>query len=128
MTTASDIELFLKILFRRKSIKMLKLERPLFFNFYKKYLEFSLLFVLLIFASIISVSKKLFYCFILVSLNMTSQKHKEKQKQKLLQKASQNCLAIKLFLREMNHLLVLTPTYLICKMIYRFHLKLSSLK
>ena len=47
MTTASDIELFLKILFRRKSIKMLKLEKPLFFNFYKKYLEFSLLFVLL---------------------------------------------------------------------------------
>ena len=60
--------------------------------------------------------------FILVPLNMTLQKRKEKEKQKLLQKDS-FCLSIKLFLREMNQLLVLiwSPTHLIYKMIYRFY-------
>ena len=60
--------------------------------------------------------------FILVPLNMTLQKRKEKEKQKLLQKDS-FCQSIKLFLREMNQLLVLiwSPTQLIYKMIYRFY-------
>ena len=35
------------------------------------------------------------FCFILVPPNMASQRHKEKQKQKLLQKASQNFLSAK---------------------------------
>ena len=39
--------------------------------------------------------KNLFCCFILVPLNIPSQNRKTKEKQKLLQKASQNCLSIK---------------------------------
>ena len=35
------------------------------------------------------------FCFILVPPNMASQRHKEKQKKKLLQKASQNFLSAK---------------------------------
>ena len=46
------------------------------------------------FVSIISMLKILFFYFILVPLNMPSEKGKEK-KQKLLQEASQNCLLVK---------------------------------
>ena len=56
-------------------------------------IQFSVCFVSSV--SIISISKNLFFCFILVPLDMPSQKRKEKQKQKLLQKASQNWLSIK---------------------------------
>ena len=76
-----NIQPFLKILFRRKSIKLLKLEVPLFSLFYKIEIfgtQFSVCFVS--FESISSISKNLFFCFILVPLNMSLQKCKEKQK------------------------------------------------
>ena len=58
---------------------------------------------------------------------MLSQKRKENQKQKLLQKASQIVYELKLFLRKMNHLLVLIPTPSQLSQ-QSFHLKLSNLK
>ena len=69
---------------------------PLFCHFYKSKIsgiQFSVCSAS--FVSIISISKNLFFCFILVPLNVPSQKRKEKQKQKLLQKASRKCLSIK---------------------------------
>ena len=54
---------------------------------------------------------------------MPLQKLKEKQKQKLLQKASPNYLSVKaIFERnEPSSSLTRTPTHLIYKAIYRFH-------
>ena len=54
---------------------------------------------------------------------MPSQKRKEKQKQKLLQKASPNYVSVKaIFERnEPSASLIQTPTHLIYKAIYRFH-------
>ena len=83
--TLENIQPFLKILLWRKSEKLLKLEVHCFVIFIKmKYLEFLLF-----------LHQKKFFCFILVPLNIPSQKQKEKQKQKLLQKASQNCPSVK---------------------------------
>ena len=75
--------------------------------------------------------KNLFiFCFTLVPINMPSQKHQKRRKRNRYKKQVKIVCQLKLFLREMNQLLVLipSPTHLIYKMIYRFHLKLSNLK
>ena len=61
---------------------------------------------------------------------MPSQKHKKKQKQKLLQNTKQNCLSIKtIFERNEPSTSSHTDThYCIYKMIYRFYMKLFNPK
>ena len=61
---------------------------------------------------------------------MASQRHKEKQKQKLLQKASQNFLSAKAIFERNEPSTIYYKDFhsLIYKMIYRFYLKLSNLK
>ena len=54
---------------------------------------------------------------------MPSQKHQKRRKRNRYKKQVKIVCQLKLFLREMNQLLVLiwSPTHLIYKMIYRFH-------
>ena len=64
-------------------------------------------------------------------INMPSQKRKEKQKQKLLQKASQNCVSIKaIFERNEPSTSSHTDTHSpsLQNDLHRFYLKLSNLK
>ena len=121
-----NIHLFLKILFRRKSTKLLKLEVPLFCHFYKSRtsrIQFQCLFCQ--FYNYYLYIENFIFCLTLVTINMPSQKRKKRR--------NRNCYIVcqlKPFLTEMNQLLVpiRLPAHLICKMTYRFHLKLSNLR
>ena len=130
-TSFCNIQPFLKFLFRGKSIKLLKLEVPLFCNFYKNKISgiwFSVCFVS--FVSIVSILKNLFFASYQYFLICHGKSTKKIKNRKCYKNQVKNVCQLKLFLREINHLLVLiwTPTHLIYKMIYRFHLKLSNLQ
>ena len=122
-----NIQPILKILFWRKSIKLLKLEAPLFCLFYKIKIfgiQFSVCFVS--FESISSISKNLYQHLLICHCKNP----KKSRNINCYKKQFKNVCQLKLFLREMNHLLVLirTHSHLIYKMIYRFFMKLSNLK
>ena len=80
--------------------------------------------------AIVTTHSIFLFCFTLVAINTTSQKRKKRKSRNCYKKQVKIVCQLKLFLREMNQLLVLipSPTHLIYKMIYRFHLKLSNLK
>ena len=61
---------------------------------------------------------------------MPSQKREKRRNRNCYKKQVKTVCQLKLFLREMNQLLVLIrlPTHLIYKMIYRFQIKLSNLR
>ena len=80
--------------------------------------------------AIVTTHSVFLFCFTLVAINMPSQKRKKRRNRNCYKKQVKIVCQLKLFLREINQLLVLIrlPTHVIYKMIYRFHLKLSNLK
>ena len=80
--------------------------------------------------AIVTTHSIFLFCFTLVAINMPSQKRKKRKSRNCYKKQVKIVCQLKLFLREINQLLVLMrlPTHMIYKMIYRFHLKLSNLR
>ena len=106
-----NIQPFLKILFRRKSIKLLILEVPLFCNFYKNKIsgiQFSVCFVS--FVSIISISKNYFFAFHQYLLMCHRKNARKSSNRNCYKKQVRIVCQLKLFLRELNNLLVLIRT------------------
>lgn len=101
--------------------KIVKIRSTLFCNFYKN--EISGI-------SFISTSKKIFFA-LYQYLSISHRKNKKKSRNKnFCKKQVRIVRQLKMFLREMNNLLVVTrtPSRLIYKMMHSIHLNLSNSK
>ena len=102
--TSCNIQLFMKTLFCRNSVQFLKLGVHYLVTLTKtKYLEFSLVLVLLV-LKVLFLWRKIYFSVLYQYLA------KQKEKQKLLQKARQSFLSLKTFFQRSECLFQLNTT------------------